>query len=672
MTPADTASQQQWKMNDRVWLASGAAIVLVSAFLRFYDLGLKPFHHDEGVNGFFLKNLFNDGVYKYDPANYHGPTLYYVSLFFAKVFGLQTIPVRMSVAVFGVLTVALALFLRRYLGDVGSLFAALFLALSPGMVFISRYFIHEMIFVFLSLAFVVAVLFFIEKQRVGPFAIGWMVLLLVVGFLPSAMTLAAFLGGDSGILLWSLRTLFFLVEAGLIYTVTRMLAAWDSGRPIYLILAAASVALLFATKETGFITLGTMAISCLAVWIWRGIRNGRAFDRNGSRIIFAVHAAALLAALYYRYELAAAWRWLNDNFFNPARAPENFVFYSIILLIIVSAAAWISLLLDLQRTNDSGIEEPVELTWPAFTAGLGRNADAILIAAACTTTFIYLIILFFTSYFTYAEGVSKAIEAYTIWTKTGSKDHTQNGYLAYLKWGMKVESPVYILSTLGVLIALVRGKHRFAIFTAAWAVGLFVAYTIIPYKTPWLDLSFILPMCLIAGYGLNELITSRATTLKVAGGFLAVLAAFVLTYQTYQLSFVRYDDEEMAYVYAHTKRGFLDLVKQIDHYAAKSDKGKSSTINIVSPDYWPLTWYLNDYDQALFHGQLVDSSTAEMILAKKPDQDQEVIKRYSAHYVFVGVYPLRPGVDLVLLVRRDLADPGAQELYKLPEAKVSP
>ena len=114
----------------------------------FWQLELKPLHHDEGVNGYFLIALFRDSVYKYDPANYHGPDLYYIALAVAKMFGLNTISIRGSVAIFGVLTVVLAFFLKNYIGKIGSLAAALFIALSPGMVYISRYFIHEILFVF--------------------------------------------------------------------------------------------------------------------------------------------------------------------------------------------------------------------------------------------------------------------------------------------------------------------------------------------------------------------------------------------------------------------------------------------------------------------------------------------------------------------------------------------
>lgn len=583
---------------DYVWLLSCVLITAIAAVLRFAQLELKPLHHDEGVNGFFLTTLFRDNVYKYDPANYHGPDLYYFALAFSKIFGLNTISIRSSVAIFGVLTVVLAFFLRNYIGKIGSLAAALFLALSPGMVFISRYFIHEILFVFFSLAIVVAVLLFIERKKAGIFAVGWMALLLFVAFLPSAINSANALG-KTETAIWSFRAAFLLIELVLIFFVVRMLLSWDGGRAIYLILASASAVLLFATKETAFITIGTMLIACACVWLWRNI---------------------------YRRAVGEP-------------KPDEI--------------------------------ESVEFTWRNFRAGLGDNTNTILIIAAAVLAFIYLGVLFFSSFFTYGEGVQKAFEAYAIWTKTGSKDHTQNGMWAYLKWGMKIEAPIMILSAIGVIIALVKARHRFAIFAAFWAFGMFAAYTLIPYKTPWLALSFLLPMCVIAGYAINELVVSTDAAQKILGGIAAVAAVGVLAYQTYDLNFLRYDDEEMPYVYAHTKRGFHDLIQQIEYYAAKSDKGKEARIEVISPDYWSMPWYLNDYKNAIFHGQPVDSNSSEMIVAKKTDQDAEVISRYSAHYKMAGEYPLRPGVDLVLLVRRDLADSTAKDLYQI-KLKPSP
>src|SRR5215207_3938096 len=167
----ETFDNADTRRPDSMWLLSCAVITAIGTLLRFVLLTVKPLHHDEGVNGWFLTNLVRDGVYRYDPANYHGPTLYYISLAFVETFGLNTYSIRASVAIWGVLIVVLAFFLRRYIGKVGSLAAALFLALSPGMVYISRYFIHEIFFVFLSFALVLAILFFIEKRKAGVFAI---------------------------------------------------------------------------------------------------------------------------------------------------------------------------------------------------------------------------------------------------------------------------------------------------------------------------------------------------------------------------------------------------------------------------------------------------------------------------------------------------------------------
>lgn len=656
------------KRTDISWLLACTAITAVASFFRLYWLTLKPLHHDEGVNGFFLTNLVRDGVYKYDPANYHGPTLYYISLAFTELFGLNTTSVRVSVAIWGIAIVILTFWLRKYIGNVGSLMAASFLALSPGMTFISRYFIHEIFFVFLSLTVVMSVLFFIEKKKAGPFAVGWMAFLLMVAFSPSAFILSSQLA-TSKTAIWAFRIAFLLIEGALVYLVIKMLRDWDNGRPIYLLLASASVALFFATKETAFITLGTMLIACFCIWLWQPIANGEAFRRNRTRIAIILGAFIAVAAVVYRQNLTDGARWLYDFFLGEGRVQEPLGFYLVVSLIVLSLAVLIATVVYLTGDTETDIDEPAVLTFGEFKRALGTGNGKLLMFAAVALVFIYLSVLFFSSFFTYADGVWKAFEAYAIWTKTGSKDHTQNGFLGYLKWGMKVESPILLVSTIGALIALVQAKHRFAMFTALWAFGLFLAYSIIPYKTPWLALSFLLPMCLVAGYGLNELLRANKLHLKAGAAVLAALSIAILAYQSYSINFVRYDDEEMAYIYAHSKREMHDLVERVGYYAEKSGKGNGVSIAIVSPDYWPLTWYFNDIKDAVFHGTLADGNKVDMIIAKKNDQDAEVIRRYSSQFKFVGVYPLRPGVDLVLLVRRELADTTDKDLYKLLEYK---
>src|SRR5689334_9676279 len=149
----------------RAWLAAAAAILAVAAFVRLYALELRPLHHDEGVNAYFITQLFNGGRYQYDPANYHGPTLYYLALVATRAQGLTIFAMRMVPAICGIATVWLVLCLRRYLGTFGALAAAVLIALSPGAVFMSRYFIHESLFVFFTLVVVVAGFRYAETGR---------------------------------------------------------------------------------------------------------------------------------------------------------------------------------------------------------------------------------------------------------------------------------------------------------------------------------------------------------------------------------------------------------------------------------------------------------------------------------------------------------------------------
>ncbi|MGH9565624.1 MAG: hypothetical protein ACRD4I_06555, partial [Candidatus Angelobacter sp.] len=135
-----------WQLTNWQW--SCAALLTGAAFLRLFQLTAKVLHHDEGVNGLFMTNLFRNGYYHYDPANYHGPTLYYAglvtttinALFYGKA-GLSTFAIRLVTVIFGLGVVWLLLCLRRQLGTFGAFAAAALATVSPGLVFFSRYFI---------------------------------------------------------------------------------------------------------------------------------------------------------------------------------------------------------------------------------------------------------------------------------------------------------------------------------------------------------------------------------------------------------------------------------------------------------------------------------------------------------------------------------------------------
>jgi uncharacterized protein (TIGR03663 family) len=525
--PAETS----WLLQGKKWQWAALIILVVAAALRFYDLDLVPLHHDEGVNGQFLTALFRGGTYRYDPANYHGPSLYYLGLvvttlnafLFGKA-GLSTAAIRCVTAIFGTATVWLALKLRRYLGAYGAPAAALLLALSPGMIYFSRYFIHEMLFVFFTLALVAALLFF-----------------------------------------------------------------YETARPAHLMLAAASAAMLFATKETAVISAAVL----LLAWV--------------------------LMLGYF----GATAKWRKQHADSRSRVPET------------------------------GPPSPAG-PWLARVGGLDRFMYLLLAAVAL---FAAIYVALYSSFGdNFPKGVYDSLATFQYWTKTSGTAHTHDA-LTCLKWLHREEWPALWLGVTGCLFAVCRGRNRFAVFCALWAAGITVAYSIIPYKTPWLVLNIVLPLALCGGYAVEEICAiaqrSRQARTRVLWGLPVAVLLVIPVFHAVDLNFFRYDDDSIPYVYAHTRRGFLDLIKEVETIAERNGTGTHTGIVVASPNHWPMPWYLRNYSSVGYWGHAV--ATQEPIVIGQDDQEAQLRATLGAAYVRVGYYDLRPGVVLVLYAKRDLA-----------------
>jgi len=521
------------EISERAWRLSALAILLVGAFLRLVKLSLVPLHHDEGVNGNFLVTLVREGKYFYDPQNYHGPTLYYFSAiipwivrFFGgkaagDTYGLTTFNIRLVTVLFGVATIWLALLLRKRIGEIGALSAAALIAISPGAVYLSRYFIHESLFVFFTLGIVVAALKY-----------------------------------------------------------------YDTGRSVYLILASISTALMVATKET---------------WIM-----------NGPVLLIAL----VTTSVYFR---------LRDKI-DRKRAVDELSFRE-----------------RLQTTTDR-LGGPIQITTVALVA---------------FAVFILVAVFFYSSFFTnYPKGVADGFKTLNLWRQR-THEHEHPWY-QYIYWLVLEEGVVMVLAGIGTLIAVWRADNRLALFLALWSFGLLAAYSLVGYKTPWISLNFIVPLALTSGYTLDVAYQKlreyqQAQLLLIP----AVLIAGFCGYQLYQLNFVHYDDDQLPYVYAHTKRQMLTMLDEIDRIAQKNGTGTDTGIAIVSPDYWPAPWYFRDYKKVGYYGNIVP--TNEPIIIGSMAQEDQLKATYSDRYDRLnsgldenGDYPLRPGVDLLLYVRRDV------------------
>ena len=125
-------------------------IIILAFFLRLYQLDERVFHHDEAAVGYFTYKLFNDSVYSYDPS-FHGPFMYIFTSEMYRLLEDSVYSSRLLPAIFGASMIFLLIPLRKYLGNIGTVMAAFFLALSPSFLYYSRFYREDIFISFFTL-----------------------------------------------------------------------------------------------------------------------------------------------------------------------------------------------------------------------------------------------------------------------------------------------------------------------------------------------------------------------------------------------------------------------------------------------------------------------------------------------------------------------------------------
>jgi len=138
-------------------------VVAGAAVIRLVQLGNRPMHCDEAVHAIKFGKLLEDDDYVYDPHEYHGPSLNFLTLPIACLASIDRLTettethLRLLPAAFGIVIVGAVWLLRRELGHPATLCAAALTAVSPAMAFYSRYYIQEMLLVGFTFGAIVAI-----------------------------------------------------------------------------------------------------------------------------------------------------------------------------------------------------------------------------------------------------------------------------------------------------------------------------------------------------------------------------------------------------------------------------------------------------------------------------------------------------------------------------------
>ncbi len=165
-------------MNRRkFYCGSWVLIFLLAAALRIPSLSLRPMHTDEAVHAVKFAELLETGHYQYNPQEYHGPTLYYLTLPVAWLGGYHSLAqlnefiLRLVSVVWGLLAIFIFIRLGRQVNQVNQvnqrtiLLAGLFYAISSIIVYYNRYYIHETLLAVFAWSMLVYGYLFIKEKR---------------------------------------------------------------------------------------------------------------------------------------------------------------------------------------------------------------------------------------------------------------------------------------------------------------------------------------------------------------------------------------------------------------------------------------------------------------------------------------------------------------------------
>ncbi|MCI0697125.1 TIGR03663 family protein [candidate division KSB1 bacterium] len=141
--------------------------------LRLPRLEQRPMHGDEAVHAIKFGVLLEEGFYRYDRFEYHGPTLNYLTLIPAWLSSARMLTevsewtLRIVPVFFGTLLVLLPVLLMDGLGKSAVIVASILTAISPAMAYYSRYYIQEMLLVCFTFGVIACAYRYTQSKKLG-------------------------------------------------------------------------------------------------------------------------------------------------------------------------------------------------------------------------------------------------------------------------------------------------------------------------------------------------------------------------------------------------------------------------------------------------------------------------------------------------------------------------
>ncbi len=248
-----------------------------------------------------------------------------------------------------------------------------------------------------------------------------------------------------------------------------------------------------------------------------------------------------------------------------------------------------------------------------------------------------LIVFFYSGNFLDFSSLKGLYQTFGAWFHTGveAAGHEKSGHqLGPINYYWFALMAAYEWPALAGLIACLRyvGPSDARLrYTAIMAGGVVLAYSIIPYKTPWCIISMIWPFYLVLGALLDE----AAARWKKSWLPWAVAAPLLAgsVFLCWRLNFYRFTDDSEPYVYVQTYPEIRTLTDPLLALAEKDPRAYHLPGLILLDSYYPLPWILGDFTRVGYYGdkQLPSDWNADFI-AVETNREADVEKHLRRPY----------------------------------------
>lgn len=156
--PITSLIRLDWEVG--IWIV----IFVVGAIARLVMLDARGMSHDESLHSLYAYYLYANGNYDHNPMM-HGPFRYHVTAFIYFLFGDSDYTARLAPALFGLGVIWMVYQLRVYLGRLGAILAGVMVTISPSLLFHSRYIRDDIFMAFFTLVWIYGAFRYLDLRR---------------------------------------------------------------------------------------------------------------------------------------------------------------------------------------------------------------------------------------------------------------------------------------------------------------------------------------------------------------------------------------------------------------------------------------------------------------------------------------------------------------------------